>query len=152
MLPEAAMLEAVSINCCRFRKARGLTYDALAKRSSISKGMLVEIEKGRANPSRTHRWRSLTVSICGETNRAAAGGVLRLTADASHRYSKMRSCPAARCQQQPQTGQRECEARHPAERNFLGEKNHTCNRQQPYGECVGYPYRRAYGPPRPIGQ
>ena len=51
MVAEDEVLEAVSANCCRFRKARGLTYAALAKRSSISKGMLVEIEKGRANPS-----------------------------------------------------------------------------------------------------
>jgi transcriptional regulator with XRE-family HTH domain len=51
MVVEDAVLEAVSTNCSRFRKTRGLTYDALAKRSGISKGMLVEIEKGRANPS-----------------------------------------------------------------------------------------------------
>jgi transcriptional regulator with XRE-family HTH domain len=51
MIAEDAVLEAVSTNVSRFRKARGLTYDALAKRSTVSKGMLVEIEKGRANPS-----------------------------------------------------------------------------------------------------
>jgi transcriptional regulator with XRE-family HTH domain len=173
MVAEDAVLEAVSVNCSRFRKARSLTYDALAKRSSISKGMLVEIEKGRANPSiailcrlanalgislsellahevQTTRlvqhkrgagkvcwetktgtrailidavrladigveiWRwtlgprehfdgaahgrgtceylcvlrgILTVHVSGETKSAAAGGVLRLTADAAHRYS-----------------------------------------------------------------
>jgi transcriptional regulator with XRE-family HTH domain len=51
MIAEQAVLEAVSANVSRFRKARGLTYDALAKRSTVSKGMLVEVEKGRANPS-----------------------------------------------------------------------------------------------------
>jgi len=173
MVAEDAVLEAVSANCRRFRRARGLTYDALAKRSSISKGMLVEIEKGRANPSiailcrlanalgaslaeilahdrQTNRliehkrgagkvcwetkrgnravlidavrlpdigleiWRwtlaphehfdgaahgrgtceylcvlrgRLTVHVAGEAKTAAAGAVLRLLADASHRYS-----------------------------------------------------------------
>jgi transcriptional regulator with XRE-family HTH domain len=173
MVAEDAVLEAVSVNCRRFRKSRGLTYEALAKRSSISKGMLVEIEKGRANPSiaivcrlanalgvslaellahdlQTARliqykrgegkvcwetksgnraviidavrladigveiWRwtlaphehfdgaahgrgtceylcvlsgTLTVHVSGETKTAGPGGVLRLTADAAHRYS-----------------------------------------------------------------
>jgi transcriptional regulator with XRE-family HTH domain len=179
MVAEDAVLEAVSANCRRFRKARGLTYDALAKRSSISKGMLVEIEKGRANPSiailcrlanalgvslaellahdvQTTRliehkrgagkvcWETksgnrailidavrlsdigveiwhwtlsprehfdgaahgrgtseflyvlrgiLTVHVSGETKSAAAGAVLRLTADASHRYSNEHAKP-----------------------------------------------------------
>lgn len=35
----------------RLRKAQGLTFDALAARSDISKGMLVAIEQGSANPS-----------------------------------------------------------------------------------------------------
>ena len=51
MIAEEAVLEAVSVNLSRFRKSRGWTYDALATRSTVSKGMLVEIEKGRANPS-----------------------------------------------------------------------------------------------------
>ena len=179
MVAEDAVLEAVSVNCCRFRKARGLTYLALAQRSSISKGMLVEIEKGRANPSiailcrlanalgvslaellahdvqttrlvqhkrgagkvcwetksgnravlidavrladigvEVWRWRLaahehfdgaahgrgtceylcvlsgiLTVQVGRETRSAAAGGVLRLTADTSHRYSNEHAKP-----------------------------------------------------------
>jgi transcriptional regulator with XRE-family HTH domain len=179
MVAEDAVLEAVSSNCRRFRKARGLTYEALAKRSSISKGMLVEIEKGRANPSiaivcrlanalgvslaelltqeqQTARlvqykrgegkvcwetktgnraliidairvadigveiWRwtlaphehfdgaahgrgtfeylcvlsgTLTVYVSGETKTAATGEVLRLTADAAHRYSNEQAKP-----------------------------------------------------------
>lgn len=35
----------------QLRKARTLSFDALAARSEISKGMLVAIEQGRANPS-----------------------------------------------------------------------------------------------------
>jgi transcriptional regulator with XRE-family HTH domain len=51
MLDEDTVLQSVAGNCGRLRKARLLTFDALAKRSGISKGMLVEIEQGRANPS-----------------------------------------------------------------------------------------------------
>jgi transcriptional regulator with XRE-family HTH domain len=51
MIQEEKMLQAVAGNCGRLRKARQLTFDSLAKRSGISKGMLVEIEQGRANPS-----------------------------------------------------------------------------------------------------
>jgi len=51
MNQEEILLQAVAANCGRLRKARLLTFDALAKRSGISKGMLVEIEQGRTNPS-----------------------------------------------------------------------------------------------------
>lgn len=51
MNQEEVILQAVAANCGRLRKARQLTFDALAKRSGISKGMLVEIEQGRTNPS-----------------------------------------------------------------------------------------------------
>jgi transcriptional regulator with XRE-family HTH domain len=51
MNQEVLVLQAVAANCGRLRKARVLTFDALAKRSGISKGMLVEIEQGRTNPS-----------------------------------------------------------------------------------------------------
>src|SRR5476649_77235 len=33
------------------RGARGLTFDQLARKSGVSKGMLVQIEQGRTNPS-----------------------------------------------------------------------------------------------------
>ncbi len=45
------MIEAVAKNCAWFRKERGFTLDALARRSGVSKGMLVEIEQQRTNPS-----------------------------------------------------------------------------------------------------
>lgn len=45
------MIGAVAKNCAWFRKERGLTLDALAGRSGVSKGMLVEIEQQRTNPS-----------------------------------------------------------------------------------------------------
>jgi transcriptional regulator with XRE-family HTH domain len=51
MLDEESVLRTVAANCGRLRKARVLTFDALAKRAGISKGMLVEIEQGRTNPS-----------------------------------------------------------------------------------------------------
>ena len=51
MIHEEEMLRTVAGNCGRLRKAHLLTFDALAKRSGISKGMLVEIEQGRTNPS-----------------------------------------------------------------------------------------------------
>ncbi len=50
-MDEQLVLQAVAENCARLRKGRRLTFDALAKRSGISKGMLVEIEQGRTNPS-----------------------------------------------------------------------------------------------------
>lgn len=48
---EKAVIGAVAENCAWFRKERGLSLDALAKRSGLSKGMLVEIEQRRTNPS-----------------------------------------------------------------------------------------------------
>jgi transcriptional regulator with XRE-family HTH domain len=48
---ENSIIHAIAKNCAWFRKERGLTLDALAKRSGVSKGMLVEIEQGRTNPS-----------------------------------------------------------------------------------------------------
>ncbi|TGR65701.1 XRE family transcriptional regulator [bacterium M00.F.Ca.ET.194.01.1.1] len=41
----------VSQNMKLFRRQNGLSLDELSKRSGVSKGMLVEIEKGTANPS-----------------------------------------------------------------------------------------------------
>lgn len=41
----------VSQNMKLFRRQNGLTLDELSRKSGVSKGMLVEIEKGSANPS-----------------------------------------------------------------------------------------------------
>ncbi|WP_438391920.1 XRE family transcriptional regulator [Caballeronia sp. DA-9] len=46
-----AVTEAVATRLREFRKKQKLTLDALSLRSGVSKGMLVEIEKGTANPS-----------------------------------------------------------------------------------------------------
>jgi len=46
-----AMNEAIARRVAALRKSGQLTFDALAARSDISKGMLVQIEQGRANPS-----------------------------------------------------------------------------------------------------
>jgi transcriptional regulator with XRE-family HTH domain len=51
MIDEQIILQTVAANCGALRKARQFTFDELAKRSGISKGMLVEIEQGRRNPS-----------------------------------------------------------------------------------------------------
>lgn len=46
-----AMNEAIARRVAALRKSNQLTFDELAARSDISKGMLVQIEQGRANPS-----------------------------------------------------------------------------------------------------
>ena len=46
-----AMNGAIARRIASLRKARQLSFDELAARSSVSKGMLVQIEQGRANPS-----------------------------------------------------------------------------------------------------
>jgi transcriptional regulator with XRE-family HTH domain len=46
-----AVSEAVATRLSEYRKHQKLTLDALSRRSGVSKGMLVEIEKGAANPS-----------------------------------------------------------------------------------------------------
>ncbi|EFM21534.1 MULTISPECIES: helix-turn-helix transcriptional regulator [unclassified Pantoea] len=47
----ASVNQAVSESIKRWRKSQKLSLDALSHRAGISKGMLVEIEKGAANPS-----------------------------------------------------------------------------------------------------
>jgi transcriptional regulator with XRE-family HTH domain len=42
---------AVARNLADHRRRRGLSLEQLAKRSGVSKGMLVQIEQGRTNPS-----------------------------------------------------------------------------------------------------
>src|SRR5215510_2534410 len=46
-----AVTAAVSRNVRSLRQARGWTLAALAARSGVSKGMVVELEQGRTNPS-----------------------------------------------------------------------------------------------------
>lgn len=43
--------EAVSFSIKNYRKSQKLSLDELSRRAGISKGMLVEVEKGTANPS-----------------------------------------------------------------------------------------------------
>ncbi|NWO07057.1 MAG: helix-turn-helix transcriptional regulator [Alteromonadaceae bacterium] len=43
--------EAIALRVSTFRKEHGLSLDGLAQRADISKGMVVQIEKGSANPS-----------------------------------------------------------------------------------------------------
>lgn len=48
---EDALLTAVAQRISNLRKAQKLSFDALAARSGVSKGTLVQIEQERANPS-----------------------------------------------------------------------------------------------------
>lgn len=48
-----AVAEAVRRNVRELRQSRHLTLEALASRAGISKGMVVQIEQGRTNPSLT---------------------------------------------------------------------------------------------------
>src|SRR5262245_20193781 len=48
---DSAVLAAVSAHVRARRQARRLSLDALAARSGVSKGMLVQIENGTTNPS-----------------------------------------------------------------------------------------------------
>ncbi len=48
---DAVINQTIASRVGKFRKAQKLTLDGLAKRAEISKGMLVQIEKGNANPS-----------------------------------------------------------------------------------------------------
>jgi transcriptional regulator with XRE-family HTH domain len=50
-IDETAVINSVGANCAAFRKERGLSLEALARLSGLSKGMLVEIEQKRTNPS-----------------------------------------------------------------------------------------------------
>ncbi len=47
----AAINARVARSLNQVRGARGLTFDQLARKSGVSKGMLVQIEQGRTNPS-----------------------------------------------------------------------------------------------------
>src|SRR5258706_5023446 len=47
----AAINSRIAQNLNLTRTGRGLTFDELAKKSGVSKGMLVQIEQGRTNPS-----------------------------------------------------------------------------------------------------
>lgn len=48
---EAALSAAVAQRIGALRKRHGLSFDALAQRAGVSKGTLVQIEQGGANPS-----------------------------------------------------------------------------------------------------
>ncbi|MBP2703262.1 helix-turn-helix transcriptional regulator [Microbispora sp. RL4-1S] len=51
-MPDPAMINAaIAANVRGQRAHRGMTLDELAARSSVSRGMLVQIEQGRTNPS-----------------------------------------------------------------------------------------------------
>lgn len=45
------LTQALGRNLKRWRRGRGLTLDALATRSGVSRGMIIQIEQARTNPS-----------------------------------------------------------------------------------------------------
>ncbi|WP_149181539.1 XRE family transcriptional regulator [Streptomyces sp. TRM49041] len=45
------LTQSLARNLKRWRKERGLTLDALAARSGVSRGMIIQIEQARTNPS-----------------------------------------------------------------------------------------------------
>jgi transcriptional regulator with XRE-family HTH domain len=49
--PSERMNDAIARRIAALRKDKGLSFDDLAARSGVSKGMLVQLEQGRANPS-----------------------------------------------------------------------------------------------------
>lgn len=49
--PVRAVSAAIALRIAALRKARDLSFDQLALRCGVSKGMLVQVEQGRANPS-----------------------------------------------------------------------------------------------------
>lgn len=49
--PEEALSAAVARRISVLRKSHGLSFDSLAQRAGVSKGTLVQIEQGGANPS-----------------------------------------------------------------------------------------------------
>jgi transcriptional regulator with XRE-family HTH domain len=74
---------AVAENTRRLRQARGWSLDAFAARSGVSKGMLVQLEQARTNPSlgtlcRVAEALSVTLAALIETDEAPA---VRVVAD-----------------------------------------------------------------------
>src|SRR5262249_51899158 len=51
MEDQELITQAIASNVRAQRAHRGLTLDALAARSGVSRGMLVQVEQGRTNPS-----------------------------------------------------------------------------------------------------
>jgi len=49
--PADLLNSSIARRIAQLRKGKGQSFDALAVRSDVSKGMLVQIEQGRANPS-----------------------------------------------------------------------------------------------------
>ncbi len=56
----------VAVNLKRIRRSRGMSLDLVAEQTGVSKSMLAQIEKDRANPSREDFQRT-----AGKSRRAA---------------------------------------------------------------------------------
>ena len=87
---EAAITQAVAARIAALRKGLGLSFEALARQSGVSKGTLVQIERQRANPSISTLCRlaaALHVSVADLVAPPgdAAGAVMRVPAAAARR-------------------------------------------------------------------
>jgi transcriptional regulator with XRE-family HTH domain len=88
--PDGAAVElngAIAARIAALRKRRRLSFDELAARSCVSKGMLVQIEQARANPSIATLCRlaaALRVSVADlVASDAGAGSAVRVAANAA---------------------------------------------------------------------
>jgi transcriptional regulator with XRE-family HTH domain len=76
--------QAVAVNVRRIRAARGWSLEALAGRSGVSKGMLVQLEQARTNPSLGTLCRvaeALSVSLAALVETSAPPSVQVVPAD-----------------------------------------------------------------------
>lgn len=77
--------KAIQSRIAATRRARGLTFDQLATLSGVSKGMLVQIEQGKANPS---------IAILCKVASALRVSVAELVETPDESRSPVRSIPA----------------------------------------------------------
>lgn len=81
--PARAVHAALALRIASLRKAHGLSFDQFAARCGVSKGMLVQIEQGRANPSIGTLCRiasGLSVSVAELVEVAESGRPVRIIA------------------------------------------------------------------------
>jgi transcriptional regulator with XRE-family HTH domain len=81
--PSGEIADIVSHNLKRLRTKRGLSLEALAKASEVSRGMLSQIELGRSVPTISLLWkvaRALDVPFSALTSDREAGGNVLLPA------------------------------------------------------------------------
>ena len=63
----------VAVNLKRIRRSRGMSLDLVAEQTGVSKSMLAQIEKDRANPSLCHR--------CGRKDHGTGSSCRKILSD-----------------------------------------------------------------------